>query len=188
MEPKYVSINGELVAYFTTGFCPLSNFHFSPFIHRGQRYTCIQQWYESEKAAYFNDWGARDEIMKERTARKHYQIGSQIEGYDEQVWAKMAENVMYYGLEAKFQQNEVARKTLLSTGDATIAFATPYDIFWGTGVGPEGLSSQWPGDNRLGRLLELVRQGLLNKRAYDRYPGMDDQKNGQDILLDSASQ
>jgi len=57
---------------------------------------------------------------------------------------------------------------LISTEDKHIAEASPYDSVWGTGLDIETtkqtLSSQWPGQNLLGKILMEVRDDINSLR------------------------
>ena len=67
---------------------------------------------------------------------------------------------------AKFEQNPEIREFLLSTGDAIIAEASPYDTILGIGLGRDeamkGTVGQWKGENLLGCALMDVRDWLRN--------------------------
>ena len=68
------------------------------------------------------------------------------------------------GNKAKFSQNPDIREFLLSTEDAIIAEASPYDRIWGIGLGrsdaKKGSVEQWRGENLLGCALMDVRDWL----------------------------
>ena len=65
---------------------------------------------------------------------------------------------------AKFGQNPALKEFLLSTGDALIAEASPYDTIWGIGLDRDtalkGTVDQWKGENLLGCVLMDVRDRL----------------------------
>ncbi len=71
---------------------------------------------------------------------------------------------MVEGNKAKFGQNPSIREFLLSTGDALIAEASPYDGIWGICLDREtamkGTVEQWKGENLLGCALMEVRDWL----------------------------
>jgi hypothetical protein len=70
-----------------------------------------------------------------------------------QNWDNIKENIMTKVLQAKFTQNEDAKQTLLSTGDAVLIEDSPIDYYWGCG-------SDGTGKNRLGKLLMKLRGEL----------------------------
>ena len=67
-------------------------------------------------------------------------------------------------LTAKFGQNAELHELLLSTGDAILVEASPYDRICGIGIGCEeamaGGVEQWRGEKLLGRALMKVRDYL----------------------------
>ena len=71
------------------------------------------------------------------------------------------------GNKAKFSQNPNLKEFLLSTGDALIAEASPYDKIWGIGLDRNtalrGTVEQWKGENLLGCALMDVRDWLREK-------------------------
>jgi hypothetical protein len=71
----------------------------------------------------------------------------------------------------KFRQNQAAREYLLSTGSKILAYADAQDHRWGIGVSEEevdGLSSSdWPGNNMLGKVLTWVREELQAQREMN---------------------
>jgi len=68
------------------------------------------------------------------------------------------------GNKAKFGQNPELKEFLLSTGDAILVEASPYDKIWGIGLDREtamkGTVNQWKGENLLGYALMEVRDWL----------------------------
>ena len=75
---------------------------------------------------------------------------------------------MYYTLYLKFDQNPDLKKMLMDTGDDMIVFANGYlEMYWGNGVYIGNASdlkdiSKWEGKNRLGHLLEDLREKFKN--------------------------
>ena len=73
------------------------------------------------------------------------------------------------GNKAKFSQNPDLKEFLLSTGDAILVEASPYDKIWGIGLDKEqamkGTVEQWQGENLLGCALMEVRDWLSNKEC-----------------------
>ena len=67
-------------------------------------------------------------------------------------------------LTAKFGQNAELQELMLSTGDANLVEASPYDCIWGIGIGCEeamaGGVEQWRGENILGCALMQGRDYL----------------------------
>ena len=91
-------------------------------------------------------------------------LGNNVKGFNRDIWSRQEKNVMIWGLQAKFSQNEDLGKKLLSTGDTLLAEASLKDTFWGTGVGMFERNAfqknTWKGINTLGSLLMEVRESL----------------------------
>lgn len=149
---------------FETGWCPLSTYYPSAFTLYGVRYRTVQHFYQSMKAKQFGDLKAFTMIMKAASPKTQSEIASMIENFDQDLWQKKAQLVMYRALKLRFTQNAADRDFLLSTGDATIVFCSKYQEYWGNGLGvhEDGNSdpSTWKGANKLGELLMKVRAEL----------------------------
>jgi ribA/ribD-fused uncharacterized protein len=70
-------------------------------------------------------------------------------------WNEVREDVMKRAVLEKFKQNEDLRTKLLSTEDAELIEASPKDSFWGIGKNKKG-------QNKLGKILQEVRQEIKN--------------------------
>jgi ribA/ribD-fused uncharacterized protein len=68
-------------------------------------------------------------------------------------WEAVKEEIMLRGLRAKFTAHASLREQLLATGDEPLVEASPGDFYWGAG-------QDGSGRNRLGHLLETVREEL----------------------------
>ena len=77
-------------------------------------------------------------------------------------------DIVVEGNKAKFSQNDDLKEYLLSTGDAILVEASPYDRIWGIGLYPgqaaKGSIDQWRGLNLLGAALMEVRDWLREAR------------------------
>ena len=87
----------------------------------------------------------------------------QIQNYDHQGWVDSAKELCHDGICAKFKQNPILMRKLLSTGDKTLVESSRDDI-WGTGVPlfrwGRWNKSQWKGNGILGILLMEIRDTL----------------------------
>jgi ribA/ribD-fused uncharacterized protein len=70
------------------------------------------------------------------------------------------DHFMYTGLIAKFTQRAELREALLLTGDEELIEASPTDYYWGCG-------KDGTGQNKLGRMLQLIRRELPNRWAVN---------------------
>ena len=66
--------------------------------------------------------------MTEILPPRQKQAGRSIHGFDQGIWAEAAEEKIFPGLLAKFDQNPVCKDTLIQTGDNVIIEANPYDL------------------------------------------------------------
>lgn len=144
---------------------PFSNFHPAVFTADGITYNCCEQYYQAKKAEFFSDDGKHQEIMKETDPRRMWAAGRKIKDYDEQKWhSEAALKVMEKGVMIKFQQNDQLRTALLRTGETRMVECNPKDFFWGSGLSifhPHATDpSQWKGKNKLGDILQYVRNVL----------------------------
>lgn len=71
----------------------------------------------------------------------------------------------------KFQQNSDLRKHLFETEDAQLVEASPFDDYWGIGMGLDDTElnnpKKWRGKNVMGRLLTKLRKILKKDPKYD---------------------
>ena len=144
--------------------------------------TCLSQWYDcyfevngvlyhtaeqymmASKAMLFGDEEVLEEIMMAYSPRDHKKLGRKIRGFDPTIWDERKYDIVVEGNKAKFGQNPGFREFLLSTGNAILAEASPYDTIWGIGLDREqaekGTVEQWQGENLLGCALMDVRDWL----------------------------
>jgi len=148
----------------------LSNFAPSPFVQDGQAYATVEHYFQAQKfldpeyrrliATAPNPHSAR-ELGRQRAVHPttapvinaHRARGVKIR--DD--WEAVKDSVMYTALLAKFRQNPVLLKLLLSTGEFEIKEESPFDNYWA--VGRDGL-----GRNRLGELLQQARKELRDEQ------------------------
>ena len=89
-----------------------------------------------------------------------------VKNFDEEKWNNICELVVYKANYAKFTQNLNLKEKLLKTGKKIIVECSPYDNIWGNGLditntlktSPEN----WKGTNKLGRILMVVRDNIMN--------------------------
>ena len=104
------------------------------------------------------------EIMTADTPYDYKKLGRKIRGFDQATWDAKKYEIVVEGNKAKFGQNPDLKEFLLSTGDALLAEASPYDKIGGIGLDREtamkGSVEQWQGENLLGYALMEVRDWL----------------------------
>ncbi len=158
----------DAIAFFSSQ-SPLSNFFMSPFEVEGQRYDCVERYYQKEKAEFFGDQLAVGAIMKADTALECYRIGRTATQHRNitQWRQKKAHEVMYNALKAKYTQSTYLKHFLCGTEGSTLIEANQNDQYWSCGLSLKhpGIASkeQWKGENMLGNMLMKVRSEILLK-------------------------
>jgi ribA/ribD-fused uncharacterized protein len=128
-------------------------------------FICAEQYMMHAKAMYFNDVESAAKILAETNPRKQKSLGRSVEGFLEEEWEKVREQVVEAGNWAKFKSNNYLRKLLLDTEDMLLCEASPYDRVWGIGFNADAARAmsknreQW-GLNLLGKALMKVRQQI----------------------------
>ena len=130
----------------------------------GVQYHTTEQYMMASKALLFGDEEVFQEIMAADNPHDCKKLGRKIRGFEQTLWDARKYDIVVEGNKAKFGQNPDIREFLLSTGNAIIAEATPYDKIWGIGLDREqalkGKVEQWKGENLLGCALMDVRDWL----------------------------
>lgn len=133
----------------------------------GVHYHTAEQYMMASKALLFNDSEIYKEIMSASDPKSYKNLGRKIKGFDAAVWDSHKYNIVVEGNKAKFSQNPLLRNYLLSTGNAVLVEASPYDRIWGIGMyesqARQGSVDSWKGENLLGYALMEVRDWLNNQ-------------------------
>ena len=161
----YTPMTSDKVAFYSSN-SPLSNHYPSPFVHKGERFNCGEQFIMVEKARFCGDQVSVKAIMEENEPVKQKQIGKNIKNFDLQQWQGNAQAIIMPGLLSKFEQCKICHEMLVKTGDRNIFEANPHDSFFGVGVSVHS-PAIWntrnhKGKNIMGHMLENIR-GKLNK-------------------------
>ena len=131
----------------------------------GVQYHTTEQYMMASKARLFGDDDVCQEIMKATNPREYKALGRKIKNFNSQTWDEHKYEIVVEGNKAKFSQNQVLKEFLISTEDAILVEASPYDKIWGIGLDKEtamkGTVEQWQGENLLGCALMEVRDWLL---------------------------
>lgn len=137
------------------------------FVVDGVQYHTTEQYMMASKARLFGDDEVYCEIMEAYNPHDYKKLGRKVRGFAPESWDARKYDIVVEGNKAKFEQNPDIRDFLLSTGDALIAEACPYDGIWGIGLdwatAEKGSVGQWQGENLLGCALMEVRDWLNNK-------------------------
>jgi ribA/ribD-fused uncharacterized protein len=147
----------------------LSQWAPSPFEVSGQRYPTAEHWMMAEKARLFGDAEIEAKVLAAKHPKAVKALGRKVRGYENPVWHAERERVVQEGNLHKFRQNPELLEFLLSTGDATLVEASPYDRIWGIGLRADQPAAQdpgqWRGLNLLGKVLMEVRRQLRERSS-----------------------
>ena len=114
-----------------------------PFFVNGRRYETAEQYMMSEKALLFEDLEVYEKIMKEPDPAKCKALGKMVArkkgNWDEQKWSEAAREIVFHGNLGKLQSDVEIVDALLSTGDAVLIEASPFDDAWGAGMSRDQL-------------------------------------------------
>lgn len=140
-----------------------SNWANSPFTAYNIKFKNSEQFMMWKKAKIMEDEESADLISKTTSPYKVKQLGRKVRNFDQKLWDRKKIEVMVEALTFKFN-NSARIDLLLSTGDAIIAEASPYDKIWGIGLDASDPNSKdqekWKGQNLLGKCLMTVRENL----------------------------
>lgn len=134
-----------------------SNWYLCDFVFMGVKFHSSEQALMWFKAKRFEDIETAGKILNTDNQAEIKNLGRQVKNYNEKIWSLIRYNVMYHILYYKFSQNPVLRDKLMSTGNADIYEASPYDQIWGIGSTDVNNIN---GMNLLGRALMEVRATL----------------------------
>ena len=132
----------------------------------GVQYHTTEQYMMASKARLFGDDDALNKIMSAATPSEYKKMGRKVKGFDSALWDEKKGNIVVEGNKAKFAQNVELKEYLLSTGNAILVEASPYDTIWGIGMDKKTAMNSsvedWRGENLLGCALMEVRDWLRN--------------------------
>lgn len=135
------------------------------FTIEGITFSSAEQYMMYKKACLFGDQIIAEEILKENDPVKIKDLGRRVKNFDRELWEKNANQIVFLGNLAKFEQNQQARAKLLETGNRSLVEASPYDKIWGIGYTEKDAlenKDNW-GSNLLGVALEKTRRALASK-------------------------
>lgn len=152
--------------YFLRGV--FSNFQTCSIVYKGLTFPTTEHAFMWEKARHFGDTQSCMEILNAASPADAKGIGRKVKGFVPDVWDKVSEGYMYSVNFAKYNQNPVLAKHLLSTGNKTLTETNGKDQIWGIGLYASDdrvlNEAKWQGQNRLGKVLMRVRQVLRENK------------------------
>lgn len=143
----------------------MSNFSSYPVLYRGVRYRTSEHAFQAAKAVSQedHDWvaSAASPLSAKHRGGKKGENGRTVEIRPD--WDEVKDLIMLGIVYLKFAQNKGLADKLLATEDADLIEGNNwYDYYWGMVKDENG---EWQGQNRLGRILMLVRGIIRLQRA-----------------------
>ena len=93
----------------------------------------------SEKALLFNDLDMYRAIMSESDPDRCKKLGRQVKGFVGHIWEDAFREIIFHGNLGKLQSDIEIVDALLSTGNAVLIEASPFDDIYGAGMKKEDL-------------------------------------------------
>ena len=138
---------------------PLSNFHTSPFIIEGKKFTSSEQYIQYKKAHHLHDHTTAEKIKQSKHPTEAKTLSHNITNYDRDAWRVVAKDAYTPGIRAKFEQNPLLLQFLCATKPLKLAEST-FDKLWGTGLSlndPNTLKpTRWINQGLLGEILTEI--------------------------------
>lgn len=145
---------------------PFSQWHPSKFTIDGIEFVNCEQWMMYNKAIVFEDYDTARQILNTTDPSTHKSLGRRVSNFDDDVWMKVAYQIVVEGNRAKFSQNPKLYSALRLTGTDIIVEASPHDKRWGIGLSENDPNihdpTKWMGANLLGKAIMDVRDELFN--------------------------
>ena len=159
----------------------LSQWAPTPFIVDDILYKTAEHYMMAQKASLFGDCGSFYRIINCPSPVEAQALGRKVQPFDDSVWLANAQDIVFDGNIAKFQQNPHALLVLKSTFGTLLVECCPEDSLWGIGMSADepGAEDQanWRGKNWLGEILTRVRSTLLLSKT-----GVEDLLFGKEFL------
>ncbi|MBM6745450.1 NADAR family protein [Drancourtella massiliensis] len=142
----------------------LSNWYLSEFTVDDITFSSMEQYMMYEKAILFHDQETAKKILQKDNVAEIKALGRIVQNFDDTVWVKSREEIVYKGVLEKFRQNSELRKRLERTGEEIIAECAVKDRIWGIGLSMKDEDrfcvERWNGQNLLGKILMDVRKDI----------------------------
>lgn len=146
----------------------LSNWFLSEFTVGGITFSSMEQYMMYEKAVLFKDQTTAEKILQTDDVAEIKALGRTVQNFDEKVWVKEREGIVYRGVSEKFRQNPELAEKLERTGEEIIAECAVKDRIWGIGLSMKDENrlsiNKWRGQNLLGKILMRVREDIRNQK------------------------
>jgi len=145
---------------------PFSQWSGAEFEINGINFNCAEQYMMYSKAIFFGDDEIAQKILATDDPSEQKQLGRQVKDFDSEIWDEVCNEIVYEGNLAKFTQNEELQKSLFATDNKILVEINPKDKIWAIGLGQNderiNIPAQWQGENKLGKILMIVRDELIS--------------------------
>ena len=142
----------------------LSNWYLSDFTVEGITFSSMEQYMMYNKAMLFQDRETAGKILQTDDVAEIKALGRGVRNFDDQIWTKSREEIVYKGVLEKFRQNPELSARLEETGEDVIAECVVKDRIWGIGLSMKDedrfCMDRWKGQNLLGKILMRVREEI----------------------------
>ena len=142
----------------------LSNWYLSEFTVEGITFSSMEQYMMYKKAMLFQDRETAGKILQTDDVAEIKALGRGVRNFDDQIWIKSREEIVYKGVLEKFRQNPELSAQLKETGEDVIAECAVKDRIWGIGLSMKDedrfCMDRWKGQNLLGKILMRVREEI----------------------------
>ena len=116
----------------------------------------------------FQDQEAAEKILQTDNAADIKALGRSVQHFDDKIWIKVREEIVYKGVREKFRQNPELAENLEKTGEEIIAECAVKDRIWGIGLSMKDENrhciDRWRGQNLLGEILMRVREEIKHQK------------------------
>mgnify|MGYP005765256293 FL=1 len=112
----------------------LSNWYLSEFTVEGITFSSMEQYMMYKKAMLFQDRETAGKILQTDDVAEIKALGRGVRNFDDQIWIKSREEIVYKGVLEKFRQNPELSAQLKETGEDVIAECAVKDRIWGIGL------------------------------------------------------
>ncbi|OQS04754.1 transmembrane protein [Thraustotheca clavata] len=123
----------------------LSQWFPTAFTVDGITYATAEHYMMAEKARLFKDDAILEQILASTNPGEAKSLGSQVSGFDEQVWTTHRMNIVVQGNLVKFSENPMLKQFLLKTNGTILVEASPRDCIWGVGIARSDPAVHHPG-------------------------------------------
>ena len=124
------------------------------------------------KALLFGDVTSAQRILDTDSPAHQRALGRKVEHFDNALWQRERELLVYQGNHGRFTQNQAYLEALLATAGTELVEASPRDSIWGIGLAADDSRAldreRWRGAYLLGQVLTRLRAELLAPAFPDR--------------------